>query len=286
MFEFVPTRSDESALEQYAQLFRACFPNANHLECGYLRWLYRENPAGAVVGYDAFAEGRLAAHYVCVPADVFMFGERRRGMLSLNTATHPDFQGRGLFTELARRTYERGAELGANFVYGVANANSTPGFTRKLGFQLVRPLEARISLGPVAKIDWPAACRVAAFRREWTESHLAWRARNPHNAIRLTRSKHGGLTAHARTDKTGIIVAGELFPAGPLTSMRFESVPILPRLFLGLLPAGTYRPGLAMDIPNALRPSPLNLIYLSLDQKETSLPADQIALNFLDFDAY
>ncbi|RZT41348.1 GNAT family N-acetyltransferase [Cupriavidus agavae] len=286
MFDFVPTRSDGDALREYAELFRASFPDAGHLNETYLKWLYSENPSGKVVGFDAYAEGRLAAHYVTVPADVFIQGVRQRGLLSLNTATHPDFQGKGLFTELARRTYERGAELGFNFVYGVANANSTPGFIRKLGFQLVRPLDAKISLGHVAKVDWPAVCRTAAFRRQWTEAHLAWRARNPQNAIRFASNRDGVLTAFASTDKPGVVVAGEFSPDGPVTALPCASVPILPRLFIGLLPEASRRRGLAIDVPKALRPSPLNLIYLSLDQKQKTLPADQIALSFLDFDAY
>lgn len=286
MFEFAPTRTDDAALAQYSELFRVCFPGADHLREGYLRWLYRENPSGPVIGYDAFVGERLAGHYVCVPADMFLFGQRRRAMLSLNTATHPEFQGRGLFTELARRTYALGAEKGFSFVYGVANANSTPGFTRKLGFQLVSPLEAKISMGRLAKVDWPAACQQASIRGDWTGTRLAWRAASPRNQIRIARVEEGVFAAHARTGYPGIVVCGEVPVSQQPTSSKLEAVPPLPRLFLGLLPAGTFRRGLSISVPDALRPSPLNLIYRSLDDEHASVPTEEISLNFLDFDAY
>jgi len=286
MFEFSRSRFDDRALDVYAELFRQCFPGATHLDRDYLRWLYRDNPAGTVVGFDAYSEGRLAAHYVCVPTEAFVMGDRHRGLLSLNTATHPDFQGRGLFTELAKRTYEAGAAEGFSFVHGVANANSTPGFTRKLGFQLVRPLEAKISLGPVASVDWAAVCRSAAFRRDWTNAHLTWRAANPRNRIRIESRSGGVLAVHAKTDHRGIIVANELPCVEPTDWQHSDPVPWLPRLFLGLIPDKAFRWGFAIDVPKRLRPSPLNLIYLSLDQRQATLPPERVSLGFIDFDAY
>ena len=131
-----------------------------------------------MVGYNAWEAGRLAAHYACVPAHVHALGAPRRALLSLNTATHPEFQGRGLFTKLADHTYAAAAASGFELVYGAANASSTPGFVRKLGFQLVAPLDSRIGAGRLGRIDWPRAQAQAAFARSWSEPELAWRMAN------------------------------------------------------------------------------------------------------------
>src|SRR5205814_9366938 len=102
-----------------------------------LAWRYRDNPAGQVVGADAWDGARLAAHYVTCPLEARIDGAVVKGLLSLNTATHPDYQGRGLFTTLAEAAYAQGAAAGYGFVIGVANAYSTPGFVRRLAFQHV-----------------------------------------------------------------------------------------------------------------------------------------------------
>ena len=99
-------RADESSIQKYIELFAACFPGASHYKAEYLRWLYRANPAGAVVGFDAWDGEILAAHYACVPARMLIGGRACRALLSLNTATHPSYQGKGLFTKLAAATYE------------------------------------------------------------------------------------------------------------------------------------------------------------------------------------
>jgi len=285
MFDFRPVATDPQSLARYVALFARCFPGATHLHEAYLEWLYLRNPAGKVVGMDAIAGDDLAAHYVCIPANVWLGGRQTRALLSLNTATHPDYQGKGLFTALAQKTYELGASQGCSAVYGVANANSTPGFTRKLGFALVAPLEARVGLGQVTRTDWDAVKARAAFRHDWSQEHLAWRAASPTNPLFVGGQDAGGSVLFARTDKPGIMVEGETGVALASGALPQKSPSPL-RLYLGLSPSGTARHGLSMAVPDRLRPSPLNLIYRSLDDAVPALPATEVQFNFLDFDAY
>ena len=63
-------------------------------------------------------------------------------------------------------------------------------------------------------------------------------------------------------------------------------LPTALRLFIGLIPPAAQLPSLYVDIPQALRPSPLNLIYRSLSGRIEFLDPDNIFFNFLDFDAY
>ena len=71
-------------------------------------------------------------------------GSITRAALSLNTAVHERGRGGGVFVELGERTVGKAAELGVESVVGVANANSTPGFVRRLGFDLLAPLPAKM----------------------------------------------------------------------------------------------------------------------------------------------
>ena len=271
---------DAATLSRYAELFLHCFPGARHLDAGYLEWLYCANPAGPAVGFDAWSGDRLAAHYACIPVDAFVAGASARLALSLNTATHPDFQGRGLFTRLAQCTYDAAAASGLAAVYGVANANSTPGFVKKLGFTLVRPLDALVGLGSLP------SCHSGAvqFARRWTSESLAWRVSSPARPYRLVRHD-GGVAAEAPAGYPGLKAWDEL-DTGAASMGSLQRPTHALKLHLGLRPADAVRRGAWMEIPKRLRPSPLNLIYRPLLAGQSVPAADAIRLGQLDFDAF
>jgi GNAT superfamily N-acetyltransferase len=267
-------------------IFAKCFPSAKGYSREYLDWLYRCNPDGPVVGFDARDGDRLVAHYVCIPARARIGGEEVRVLLSLNTATHPDYQGKGLFTQLAERTYAAGAALGYDCVYGVANANSTPGFTRKLKFQLVGPLRAMVGIGSFG-IDFESLSGLQ-FRRSWSSNALAWRCGSPLRPV-ISRKKYGRRIFLAPALIGGACMAAAEFDEASLTDDLESPVsgfasPL--RLFIGLIPSAAERPSFYIDIPHALRPSPLNLIYRSLSGRVESINLDKVFFSFLDFDAY
>ena len=282
--EFERCGIGEGDLVACAGLFAACFPGAGRLSnVNYLRWLYAENPAGAVVAFNAWEDDHLVAHYACVPVRVRLDGDTVQGLLSLNTATHPDYQGRGLFTRLADMTYAAGTAEGARLVYGVANANSTPGFVRKLGFTLVSPLQSRVGVGPLGRFDWT---RVAAapFRIEWSREQLAWRLRNPANPVRSVRTGGNSLGFEAASGRP-LVRAFAQVPM-PDAEGDVRARPWLgARVWLGLLPEGAGRFGAYPHLPARLRPSPLNLIVRGLSAP-VALEAAGVSFSFLDFDAF
>jgi GNAT superfamily N-acetyltransferase len=237
------------------------------------------------MGINAIDGNDLVAHYACIPTNVWLGGTQTKALLSLNTATHPNYQGKGLFTTLAEKTYELGASQGFSAVYGVANANSTPGFIRKLGFELVAPLEARVGMGRVINTDWDSVRARAVFWHDWTQDHLVWRAGSPSNPIFVGSCGAGGSVLFARTDKPGIVVEGETNVILRNDGLLRKSASPL-RLHLGLSPRQAARRGLSIAVPERLRQSPLNLIYRSLDGAVPTLPAAEVQFNFLDFDAY
>jgi GNAT superfamily N-acetyltransferase len=283
---FAPVRLDDATMARYGELFKACFPMTDKFTPRYLAWLYVDNPDGQAVGYDAWDGERLAAHYVCIPARAWVEGVEVPVLLSLNTATHPDYQGKGLFTKLASMTFEAGASQGFDGVYGVANANSTPGFVRKLGFQLVRPLEARIGLGPLQHGPKPPAASLS-FERSWSAAALRWRCANPHNPVYL-KSGGGKLRFHAAASGHKLPAYAELEASGiALPAPAQAQPPLSPlRLFIGLAPDAASNYWNYASIPMRLRPSPLNLIYRSFAPRVGGLDPARIAFSFLDFDAY
>jgi len=279
---FAPVQYDQDHLARYSALFGACFPGVGKFTPDYLAWLYLANPDGKALGFDAWDGERLAAHYVCVPARAWVEGREVPVLLSLNTATHPDYQGKGLFTKLAAMTFEAGMAAGYDGVYGVANANSTPGFVRKLGFQLVRPLEARIGLGGLRHAP-KAPARELSFERSWSGAALEWRCANPHNPV-WRRTGDGRSQFYAAAFGQRLPAYAELdTDAAP---QRYAPGLSPLRLFIGLAPDASSRYGNYLSIPMRLRPSPLNLIYRSFSERVARLDPARIQFTFLDFDAY
>ena len=276
--EFRQIGIDPGRCARYGELFATCYAG-KRLTPAYLHWEYAANPEGHAIGFDAWDGERLAAHYVCLPARAQINGRNVRVLLSLNTATHPDYQRLGLFTKLAEMTYSLGAGQGFDAVYGVANANSTPGMTRKLGFQLVCQLEARIGIGKL-----PAARGDLSFARTWTDAGLRWRCENPLNPVSYRRRlQHWEFFADsiARFLPVYAELASDEVDLPPCDIQSSGTL----RLFLGLIPHVTDF-GRFLSIPNRLRPRPLNMIYRSLSSRAPTLDPRAVSFSFLDFDAY
>ena len=270
-------------LAEVQALLRQAFPDAHHLDQDYLQWSYLDNPEGRALGFNAYHEKTLAAHYVTQPLRAQLTEGEERGLLSLHTATHPRYQGQGLFTQLARRTFEEARSLGFEFVVGVANAASTPGFVRKLGFQLVAPLDVRIGLGP-PRFGSSGTATNPCFAASWSPERLSWRCACP---ARLYSALPGGqhTALYAPTGRAGILAELGSFqsdhvPLGLARTTGWNPI----RLWMGLDPrprAGAYLP-----LPGRLRPSPLNLIFLDLTGKQRQLDPERVRFRALDFDAY
>ncbi|HEV7565372.1 MAG TPA: GNAT family N-acetyltransferase [Microbacteriaceae bacterium] len=96
-------------------------------------WLFRGRLGRYVV---ADAGDRLAAQYALLPVRVRHRGAVIDASLSLDTATHPDFGGRGLMTDLGLLAYERS---GSDLVFGFPNPKSAWILYNRLGWTELAP---------------------------------------------------------------------------------------------------------------------------------------------------
>jgi GNAT superfamily N-acetyltransferase len=274
MYELRQTGTSPGEIEMYAELLSAVFPTTHHFNADFLTWQYKKNPIGPVVGFDAWAGHELAAHYVTIPVQFEISGRATNGLLSLNTATRPEHQGKGLFTSLANKTYDRARDLGYEFVIGVANQNSTPGFLKKLGFYLIGPLDVKIGVGRVAS----KARSAYALNPVWNDERLQWRFNNP---SRTYRAKKGNVFASTGTmGINAVLCLDKTLPrsATPVRALGLQT-------WIGIDPNVRYR-GLFVDLPNRFRPSPLNCIFKDLGDTFPVFTKADVHLELIDFDAY
>jgi hypothetical protein len=257
-----PVNSD--SLPMYLELFKASYPDyKGSLE--YLQWLYFQNPNGNVVGYDAYDKELLIAHYVCIPIWIDTF--EKPSLLSLNTATHPKYQGRGLLKVLANNTFEVSQEDFA-CVVGVANANSIGPLTKHLGFEHIGNLELRFGFFDFNRLG----------RRNFTEQESLWRSESPGKSLEM-KFYVGGFVRFTRR-LYGVLPITAFCPVGEQVLETPKSTRIFKKFGFTLDWRREQKP--RIFLPKIFKPSPLSLIFRGLSESDSTRLA---TWTFPDFDA-
>ncbi len=87
------------------------------------------------IGYFAINEhGSPVAYYGVFPIYMQIGNGKVLCAQSGDTMTHPQHTGKGLFTLLAKQTYETALAEGIECIFGFPNKNSFPGFIKKLNW--------------------------------------------------------------------------------------------------------------------------------------------------------
>ena len=270
---FEHTIPSEKNLQLYSQLLSLVFPETKKYSVDFLNWQYNLNPSGKVVGYDAFYDGELAAHYVTIPVVYTMKGEQIKGLLSLNTATHPKHQGKKLFTQLAEKTYAYAQQQDYQFVIGVANKNSTHGFTTKLGFELIASLQVTMYLGKTTLCEAPQNY----FQANWPKELINWRLANP-SATYFTNNNTVVCNTHI------YFIKAVLSQKSGFEKNALPRKGALVKMTIGLnLDTKKF---LKINLPDKYKPSPLNLILKPLGNFNLEINKTNLFFELIDFDAY
>jgi GNAT superfamily N-acetyltransferase len=284
MTEIRPIVATRESIAETAQFLRLVWPRARHITAAYLDWEYVRNPCGRAFGFNAFRRGEMVAHCVVQPLEAGLHGELCRGVLSLNAATHPDARRQGLYFDLAQRTYAEAAEAGYDFGIAVTNHQSTAGFVKHVGFELLGALDAKIGLGPPPlRVSSPAP----EFEKHWTDEMLAWRLENPSVSYRIVSNEFSDHSlVYGPAGAPGIQTIMGAFPDSLLPerfSLRLRGIHPF-RLWAGFDPALDWRHSLYFPIPMSLRPSPLNLIFKEMGRGIPTV--GRIRLTPMDFDNF
>ena len=250
-------------LKLHEALFSICFPKAR-LTSNYLEWLYFSNPLGNVVGFDAFCEKELIAHCAFIPTRI---GDTV-GLLSLNVATHPNHQSQGIFQKLVQLTFETW-DKDFGFVVAVANAQSARTFIKRLGFQEIGRLNLRFG-----KLQRPIN-----GVRTWTKDDIDWRVKSPRGELQANAIGQGFVEMSIRPEKFPFklkaLVPVEYKTGSP--AIEFET-----KKRYGFTVDWIKNTKPLLHLPTRLKPSPLVMIYRSLNGNDIVLNS----WSFPDFDAF
>lgn len=145
----------------------------------FFHWKHRESPFGRSPGWVATDGDRV------VSFRTFLRWEWRRAegtvvpaVRAVDTATHPDAQGQGLFRALTLQALDELAAEGVAFVFNTPNDNSRPGYL-KMGWQVVGRPAVRVRPRRAGALLRLVRARVSATK--WSEP--ATFGRSPHDAF-------------------------------------------------------------------------------------------------------
>jgi GNAT superfamily N-acetyltransferase len=113
------------------------------------RWKHLENAFGPSPMWVACADDRIVGLRTFMRWEFDRAGETVRCVRAVDTATHPDFQGRGIFRRLTLDALPTLSDDGVAFVFNTPNSQSRPGYL-KMGWHdigraqaCVRPFSLR-----------------------------------------------------------------------------------------------------------------------------------------------
>ena len=138
----------------------------------FFRWKHLENPAGRSPMWVAVDAGRIVGFRVFLR---WRFtrpdGRPAAAVRAVDTATHPDHQGRGIFRRLTLGAVEELRDDGrVDFVFNTPNSQSRPGYL-KMGWQVVGRVP--IAVRPTSPVALYRIVRARTSAGKWSRPSTA-----------------------------------------------------------------------------------------------------------------
>lgn len=200
-------------LDEFASLYECCFNQPMDIE--EVEWRYFKNPQKDIIACFAFDNGKLIANYSVSPVSLYYKGKEIKAAQSLNTMTHPDYMGRGIFVSLAKEVYSFIKNKEYALVWGFPNYISNRTFITRLDWKDVLTIPTlEISLENLKKtkvgtnvvedngilLDYTYCLdNHDAIQVHKTNEYLHWRyAMHPHNKYKIFAYSRDGIRATSR----------------------------------------------------------------------------------------
>jgi GNAT superfamily N-acetyltransferase len=105
-------------------------PKSEH----YWRWKHLENPFGASPVLVCWEESKIIGVRAFMRWEWISQGQLYRAVRAVDTATHPNYQGKGIFKKLTLSAIDFCKQEGVHFAFNTPNKQSKPGYL-KMGWQ-------------------------------------------------------------------------------------------------------------------------------------------------------
>jgi GNAT superfamily N-acetyltransferase len=150
---------DEPAVLELLQASLGWVPDDQYTR--FFAWKHRENPFGRSPAWVAVDGERIAGFRIFLRWEFERGGAVARAVRAVDTATHPDYQGRGVFSRLTLHAIDALRDDGVAFVFNTPNDQSRPGYL-KMGWQPVARLPVLFRPRSIGSLLAVARARVPA----------------------------------------------------------------------------------------------------------------------------
>ncbi|MCA6073417.1 GNAT family N-acetyltransferase [Fulvivirga sedimenti] len=117
----------------------------------YWNWKHVDNPFGPSPVLIAEDNGKIIGVRAFMRWSWRWSGKKYNALRAVDTATDPDYQGKGIFKKLTMQLLEKCAQEGDHFIFNTPNTQSRPGYL-KMGWVEVGKLPVRIRIASLIKM--------------------------------------------------------------------------------------------------------------------------------------
>lgn len=147
---------DEPAVRELIEASLGRRPDPRN--AAFFTWKHSENAFGPSPSWVALDGERIVGLRTLMRWEFDTPAGPARAVRAVDTATHPDYQGQGIFSMLTRRAIDELRDEGVDFVFNTPNEKSRPGYL-KMGWRQVGQLPT--GLRPAGPASFP---RIVAAR--------------------------------------------------------------------------------------------------------------------------
>ncbi len=147
--------------ERCVRLLAGTFPGQS--DAHTFGWRFEKTPKGKPILLCAHYRERIVSFNSWIPWEFLFRGEKFTGYQSGESATHPDFRGKGIFSQILREGEKRARDLKIDFLFGFPSEMSYGAFYRCGYYPIaqyrysIRPLNFLLSRGgPESRTAAPA----------------------------------------------------------------------------------------------------------------------------------
>ncbi|WP_162633276.1 GNAT family N-acetyltransferase [Echinicola strongylocentroti] len=138
------------------------------------RWKHVDNPFGESPVLVAEEQGDIVGVRAFMQWEFSQRGQNIKALRAVDTAVHPDYQGRGIFKQLTDKLVQECSEEEFQFIFNTPNAKSMPGYI-KMGWQKRGNLPLKMALVRPFGVFSGRSARESTevMQQEWPERLLA-----------------------------------------------------------------------------------------------------------------
>lgn len=152
-------------------------------------WRFNDNKDGSI-RYLMWNDDKLIGNYVLHPISIKIGNTIEKVLFSMDTFTHPEYRGKGVFVKLANFSYKKAAELGYRLIIGFPNKNSNKIFFEKLGWKnLGQIIEYNKKIMGKSQTPDKVRCRITKLSKLDYRINKIWKTYEHERRFLVARTK-------------------------------------------------------------------------------------------------